>query len=79
MLGPCSRFPSFSVISSLIRRTLEFQNEQDLVGPINHNVRSSSPEGDLVVGVCFIPIYLDLLLGRFPALHLRDLRMEHFG
>jgi hypothetical protein len=37
MLGPRSRFSLFSVISSLIRRTLEFQYEQDLVGPINHN------------------------------------------
>jgi hypothetical protein len=45
MLDPCSRFPSFSVISSLIECTLEFQFEQDLVGPIDHDrVRSSSPE-----------------------------------
>jgi hypothetical protein len=40
------------------RRTLESQYEQYLVGPINHNrVGSSSPEGDFVAGVCFIPIY----------------------
>ena len=66
MLGHCSRFPPLSVISSLIRRTLEFQHKKDLVGPINHDVvRSPSPKNDLVVGVRFIPPHLLVVLQFF--------------
>jgi len=37
ILSHCSRFPPLPVISSLIRRTLEFQHIKDLVVPIDYN------------------------------------------
>jgi hypothetical protein len=58
VLSHCSRFPPLSVVSSLIRRTLEFQYINDLVGPIYHNrIRPPFSNDDLIVWVCSIPIH----------------------
>jgi hypothetical protein len=76
MLSHCSRFPPLPVISSLIRRTIEFQHINDLVVPIDYNIiRPPSSKYDLVVWVCSISFHFFLS----PVLHHHVLLSLHFG
>jgi len=64
MLKPRPTLSLLTVVLSLIRSALELQNVHSLAGPFNCNrVRTPSPEDNLIVGVCFIPIdYLVIIL-----------------
>jgi hypothetical protein len=63
MLNQRTTLSSLTAILSLIRSALELQNVHSLASPLNCNrVRTPSPEDNLIIGVCFIPIYYSVII-----------------